>query len=619
MPLTSGQILNNRYRIVKLLGQGGFGAVYRAWDIHLDNPRAIKENLDTSPEAQRQFKREAQLLDKLSHPNLPRVIDHFIIPGQGQYLVMDFVDGEDLDELLRRTGGPLPETQALDWIRQVCDALSYLHSQNPPIIHRDIKPANIKVRPDGRAMLVDFGIAKIYDPNLKTTLAAQAVTPGYSPQEQYGQGTTDARTDVYALGATLYHLLTGKRPVESIQRHLDLQLALPRTFNPAIPPHTEAVILKAMEMHPSQRFQTAADFVKALTTDPAVATVQIATTAEPAQTLSYQQAETDQVAEKTGEAPQIKRRKPFPWKWAGIAVGALAVIVIVYFLSANARTSKAIYRINTRTAASLPLRTTLTVAQGIVATDTPRPVPTDTRRPSLSHTSPPTDTRRPDPSDTPHPTTTPTPADLPERITDDAGAIMALIPGNAYRDVFYIDIYEVTNAQYAKCVKAGACEAPNPIGLANRANYFGSAQYANYPVVYVDWHQADTFCKWCGAHLPTELEWGIAARGGLDGKKYPWGDETPSCAAGAINGAQYSACRPGNTVPVGNFGPNGYGLFDMAGNVEEWIADQFDQSLMVTRGGGWPSNSSSLLVAARDGRNPVKRHGSVGFRCARSP
>ncbi|MEW5868583.1 MAG: protein kinase [Chloroflexota bacterium] len=264
MPLSPGQTLNNRYRVVKLLGQGGFGAVYRAWDFNLERPRALKENLGTSPEAQRQFKREAQMLADLSHPSLPRVLDHFIIPGQGQYLVMDFVDGEDLQQLLDRHGGPLPESMVLPWIEQVLDALAYLHSHNPPIIHRDIKPANIKITPEGRAMLVDFGIAKVFDPSTNTTVGARAITPGYSPQEQYGSGSTDARTDMYALGATLYHLLTGEKPPESIQRHLGAQLAPPRALNPAISVTTEASLMQAMQMHPSQRLQSAPAFKAAL-------------------------------------------------------------------------------------------------------------------------------------------------------------------------------------------------------------------------------------------------------------------------------------------------------------------------------------------------------------------
>ena len=264
MPLSTGLILNHRYRIVKLLGQGGFGAVYRAWDMNLSRPCAVKENLDASAEAQQQFGREATILANLNHPNLARVTDYFFLPGQGQYLVMDFVAGQDLQQLLEEAGAPLPEVQALDWITQVCDALVYLHDQNPPIIHRDIKPANIKITPAGKAILVDFGIAKIYDQNLKTTVGARAVTPGFSPPEQYGMGKTGPRSDIYALGATLYTLLTGQAPLESIDRTVGKTLLAPRALNPAISAAAEQAILGAMEMVPAARLSSAGQFANLL-------------------------------------------------------------------------------------------------------------------------------------------------------------------------------------------------------------------------------------------------------------------------------------------------------------------------------------------------------------------
>mgnify|MGYP001254033186 FL=1 len=267
--LQPGQLLQHeRYRIDALLGQGGMGAVYRAWDISLEMPVAIKENLDASVEAQKQFSREARLLAQLSHPHLPRVIDYFFIPGQGQYLVMDYIAGEDLESMVQRLG-PLPEAQVLPWLMQICDALSYLHHQPAPIIHRDIKPANIKIRPDGQAMLVDFGIAKVYDPMLSTTIGAKAITPGYSPPEQYGEGTTNVRSDVYALGATLYHVLTGQRPPESVQRLVAaIPLPAPRQLNPAISPRVEQSILRATEIATSQRFQSVAALHAALSGAP---------------------------------------------------------------------------------------------------------------------------------------------------------------------------------------------------------------------------------------------------------------------------------------------------------------------------------------------------------------
>jgi serine/threonine protein kinase len=260
MTLTPGEVINNRYRIVKLLGQGGFGAVYRAWDLNFEVACALKENIENTPEAQRQFVREAQIIYTLRHSNLPQVKDYFQIPGQGQYLVMDYVEGEDLLQKLEHSGRALPQEQALAWTDQICDALIYLHGQTPPVIHRDIKPANIKITPQGTAVLVDFGIAKKFDPQSHTTAGARAVTPGYSPFEQYGKAQTDVRTDVYALGATLYTLLTYHEPTDSIARMAGADLPTLRQLNPAIPPEIESIILRAMQLMPENRYQSVAEF-----------------------------------------------------------------------------------------------------------------------------------------------------------------------------------------------------------------------------------------------------------------------------------------------------------------------------------------------------------------------
>jgi serine/threonine protein kinase len=262
MPLNTGQVLNNRYRIVKLLGQGGFGAVYRAWDNNLKGACALKENLDTSTNAQEQFAREASLLYNLRHANLPRVTDHFVVAGQGQYLVMDYVEGDDLQSMLDRTPGGLPEDKVLIWLGQICDALGYMHSQNPPVIHRDIKPANIKITPQEQAILVDFGIAKTYDPNLKTIAGARAVTPGYSPPEQYGAGKTDARSDIYALGATLFALLNGQPPPQSVD--VLRQAEVMPVLSSRLSPHVRNAVERAMQFNPDLRFQTTAEFKAAL-------------------------------------------------------------------------------------------------------------------------------------------------------------------------------------------------------------------------------------------------------------------------------------------------------------------------------------------------------------------
>lgn len=262
MPLAAGQVVNGRYRIIRLLGQGGMGAVYQAWDQNLDRPCALKENLETNEGLSRQFEREARLLANLNHPNLPRVTDHFHIPNQGQYLVMDFIEGEDLDQRLRRTARPLPEIEALDWIAQVADALSYLHRHDPPIIHRDVKPANIRITPAGRAVLVDFGIAKMYSPSLRTTQGARAVTPGFSPPEQYGAGATDERSDIYALGATLYALLTNYIPPDSVDLMTGATgpLLPANRLNPAVSPQVSAAVAQAMQPGRTQRFASMEEF-----------------------------------------------------------------------------------------------------------------------------------------------------------------------------------------------------------------------------------------------------------------------------------------------------------------------------------------------------------------------
>jgi serine/threonine protein kinase len=238
MPLDTGEILEGRYRIDALLGQGGMGAVYRAIDLKFNTLVAIKENRQFAPEGQRQFAREAGLLHQLRHPNLPRVTDHFFLPGRGQYLVMDYVEGDDLEQILARQGC-LAQAQALGIIDRVLDALTYLHCQD--IVHRDVKPANTKITPGGKVFLVDFGLAKAQAALQSTTAGARGVTPGYAPPEQYGYGRTDARTDVYSAGATLYALLTGQKPPDALERMMRQVELVPVLAEKSRPPEEQRV------------------------------------------------------------------------------------------------------------------------------------------------------------------------------------------------------------------------------------------------------------------------------------------------------------------------------------------------------------------------------------------
>lgn len=265
MALEKGYLLNNRYEIEDILGQGGMGAVYRAKDNSLGVSVALKENLVSDDEDySRQFKREASILANMRHPNLPRVTDHFTIEGQGQYLAMDFVEGEDLRERLTRLG-KLPEKEVVLLGIAICDAIHYLHTQDPPVLHRDIKPGNIKVTPSGHVYLVDFGLAKVGEVSQQTTTGARGLTPGYSPPEQYGSARTDQRTDIYALGATLYAMLTGTPPEDGLSIAIN-QTTLTRVTdrNPSTSKQLAMVIEKALETKPENRYQTAQELKQAL-------------------------------------------------------------------------------------------------------------------------------------------------------------------------------------------------------------------------------------------------------------------------------------------------------------------------------------------------------------------
>ena len=264
MTLERGTLLHKRYRIVEILGQGGMGSVYRAVDENLGVDVALKENLFTTDEYARQFRLEAVILANLRHPNLPRVSDHFVVGDQGQYLVMDYIEGEDLRQRMERQGA-ITEEEAVLIGAAMCDALAYLHTRKPPILHRDLKPGNVKITPDGHIFLVDFGLAKVVQGSQATTTGARAMTPGYSPPEQYGTARTDPRTDVYSLGATLYASLSGVIPEDGLARAMDnAQLTPLRKRNPKISKRLAQTIEKAMAVDPAERYQTADDFKRTL-------------------------------------------------------------------------------------------------------------------------------------------------------------------------------------------------------------------------------------------------------------------------------------------------------------------------------------------------------------------
>ncbi len=277
-PLKSGEILRNRYKIRERIGQGGMGSIYLADDTRLkgrqcalkevEYDRALPE--DVREEARVQFLNEATILARLDHPNLPKVSD-FFSSGPRDYLVMDYIPGDDLRTLLleaRRKKFFLKEMDVLSWADQIASALTFLHSQEPPIVHRDIKPSNLKLMPHGLIKLVDFGLVKILAPEEVTITIIQGQgTALYTPLEQYGGSDihTDIRSDVYSFGATLYHLLTNEPPADARKRFLHPDSLIPlRQINPSISPRTEKAVLWAMSLHPDERPLTINDFRQAL-------------------------------------------------------------------------------------------------------------------------------------------------------------------------------------------------------------------------------------------------------------------------------------------------------------------------------------------------------------------
>lgn len=260
--LNRGTVLRKRYKIIRPLGRGGMGQLYVAQDLRLKRRCAVKEAVAKSASQGRQFAREAQILADLHHPNLPRVVDHFEGSDNRHYLVMDLIPGEDLATMLRRRQRPFPESHVLEWAGQLLDALQYLHNQNPSIIHRDIKPSNIKITPDGQAVLVDFGLAKTLKPGQLTVSGADGLTYDYAPKEQYQKDApTDARSDIYSLGVTLYELLTYECPPTSLDRSMNGTPVTPiRQINGRVSPNTERVVKRAMALESKNRYQTARTF-----------------------------------------------------------------------------------------------------------------------------------------------------------------------------------------------------------------------------------------------------------------------------------------------------------------------------------------------------------------------
>ncbi len=619
MPLLPGERLHNRYRIVSLLAAGPYGAVYRAYDAADRRSVAIKEYLDPSVEIQRRFRAEARRLAALSHPQLPDTLDHFALDA-GQYLVSAYIDGVSLGELLAQYG-PLPSDLIVPWLQAACHPLTYLHEQKQ--LHLNIKPANIRLTPAGEVFLVDSGLPG---------LGVRPHTAGFGAPEQQAQGAVGPEADIYSLGATLYALLTARTPPNALSRETGLSDLVPaREVNPDIEPYLSIVAGRAMSLRPDTRYESVAAFARALERPagrpaPEVSPLRRAEPLAPAPGA---------IPAAAPRLPARTRRRLERRTALALAVGGLFLLAFVAFLF--------ITNLAPETPVAGP-QATQTLQSAVAAALTEfAPTPTASPEPTIP--------------------LTPTPRPF---ITG-VGSRMIYIPGGQFSlgddesqendekpavpvqiDSFFMDETEVTNAAYALCVTAGVCPRPDRVGATYHPSYYGDPAFDDYPVINVSWFDADAFCKWRDARLPTEAEWEYAASfNPLEAVKFrhPWGD--------VFDGARLNFCdvncrRDGpdavwddgfnDTAPVGSYpgGRSPLGVYDMLGNVMEWVGDWYDFKAYVNiadtnprgpvdgqfkslRGGSWLSPSEELNVSARGNFEPTVSQANLGFRCAMPP
>ena len=617
MPLLPGELLHHRYRVVSLLAAGAYGATYRAWDATDRRDVAIKEYLDPAVDVQKRFRAEARQLAGIHHPQLPDTLDHFALEN-GQYLVSSYVDGADLASLLNQYG-PLPTDLIVPWLQAACRPLTYLHSQKR--LHLNIKPANIRITPAGDVFLVDSGLPG---------LGVRPHAPGFGAPEQQAQGEVGPAADIYSLGATLYTLLTGKTPPNALGRETGLNDLTPaREVNPDIEPYLSLVAGRAMSLRADTRYESVEAFARALER-PA---------GRPAPVVSpLRRAGSEPATSAPAAAPRRPtraRRRMEPRSLLALGVILLGILVIAGFLLA----------------ANLPGEAEL---EGPEATGTLQSAVIA----ALTQLAP-------TPSATPEPTIPPTPT--PEPFLTGTGSRMIYIPGGTFSigndeseendekparvvqiDAFYIDETEVTNAAYAQCVAAEACPRPDRAGATYYNSYYGDPTFDDYPVINVSWFDADAFCRWRDARLPSEAEWEFAASfDPAEGVKYryPWGD---SFDGRRLNYCDVNCQRDGagsewddgfnDTAPVGSYpdGRSPSGVYDLLGNVMEWVGDWYEFRAYAAiadvnprgpvegefkslRGGSWLSPPDELSVSARGNFDPTVSQANLGFRCAMPP
>ena len=679
-----GKIILDRYRIDKFLGRGGMAEVYKVWDTHRNAWLAMKvlhADLALDHAFLRRFKREAQTLERLQHPNIVRF---YGLERQNRFvfMLMDYVDGESLKPKIFDAQGPLPFEQIYSITRELAWALKYAHSEG--YVHSDVKPGNIMLDDKGHVMLSDFGIARMTDSSTMTMIGAG--TPAYMAPEQIRGEAPTIQTDIYSLGIVLYEMLTGERPFngelatisgtvgEKVRwEQLNLQVPSPSRLNKKITPELEDLVLRALAKDKHERFHDVGELLAEFSQvfqDDAYRQASVFSEREQKETpeaIKKEKRDLEGKARLEKEADAKAKRTALRQRQQERAVDSDKLF------------SKMVKRLVLISAGMALLMSFGYIISHIevLAKSEPTKIPTILISPLATLALP---TSTVEPTKTPTPTSiplTPTPA-YPTGSTMKSeidGMTMAYIPpgdfemgGSAddiynicemsysvcgdpqeydetimihtvYLDGYWIDQTEVTNYMYYLCVLDGGCSEPDERSSDTRDSYYKNPEFNSFPMINVSWKEARNYCAWAGRRLPTEAEWEKAARGGLENQLFPWGDSYPVCKVHEINGANFwdtavgSRCYYPDTKKVGSFAPNGYGVYDMAGNVSEWVSDWYADNYYaispnsnplgpesgkyrVIRGGDWKSYGYKELIVYLRVRSTESPNYTTGFRCA---
>ncbi|MBI4751133.1 MAG: SUMF1/EgtB/PvdO family nonheme iron enzyme [Acidobacteria bacterium] len=628
--LAPGTVLQDRYRIVRQLGKGGMGTVYEAHHTKLKHTVAVKETFFLEDHLTKAFEREAQLLAGLSHPALPKVSDYFS-EGEGYFLVMEFVPGKDLSALLAERGTAFPVEHVLWWADELLDALEYLHSRQPPVIHRDIKPANLKLAANGKIFLLDFGLAKGLHTQMSRVTgpggaSVQAYTPGYAPVEQMQGSGTDARSDIFSLGATLYHLITGAPPVDALTRAMNVGFGDSDPLRPAhvvnleINPALSMVLHKALALKSEGRPATATEFRRILRE--ATKRKEPVRPVEPSIPSDPVPANPEVMS---GEAETVVSTKPFQ-----VPLPEPEAFQTRPMVDQSAQTvADTLQSGRTKAAPAMPAPQ----PPPMMSPTIPAPPVISPAVPAMNQASPKNQKWL----------ILLVLAALvvgvivialnwkSESFKNSIEMEFVLIPAGEFQmgstqsddekpvhkvkisEGFYLGKYEVTQAEWEGVM------GNNP------SNFKGD----RLPVENVSWDECQKFLEKLSAkkdgytyRLPSEAEWEYACRAGTTGDHAGNLDEM----------AWYSSNSGSKPHPVGQKKPNEWGLHDMHGNVWEWCQDWYqgsyngaptdgrawelgaDKQFRVMRGGSWHGNAGFCRSADRSGLIPEYVGRNYGFR-----